>query len=179
MRKFLVLLPLLVLPVSALAQQTQTPSIEVFGGYSNLTANFSATNFILNGYNVSAQENRNSWFGGALDFSEHFGTDNGFKVNTESISYGPVFSYRKSRVITPFAHGLLGAVRGGPEYLNISKSEIRFGAYVGGGLDVNVGHGLALRLIQADYMYTHFSDFRQNNLRLSAGLVLLLGKKKK
>jgi hypothetical protein len=151
----------------------------VFGGYSNLTANFSQTNFILNGYTVSAQENLNSWFGGAVDFSEHIGTDNRFKVNTESMMYGPVFSYRKSRVITPFAHGLLGAVRGGPEYLNISKSEYHFGAYAGGGLDLNVGHGLALRLIQADYLYTHFSNFRQNNLRLSAGIVLLLGTKKK
>ena len=45
MRKFLVLLPLLVLPVSALAQET--PQVEVFGGYSNLNANMNASSVNL------------------------------------------------------------------------------------------------------------------------------------
>ena len=176
MRKFLVLLPLLVLPVSALAQQE--PKVEVFGGYSNLTANLNASSFNMNGVNFSVAENLNSWFGGALDFSSHFGTENGLRINTLSMTYGPVFSYRKNKHIVPFGHGLLGAVRGGPDYLNISKPEIRFGVYVGGGVDVKVTPHIALRLIQADYLMTRFSSVRQDNIRLSAGIVLLLGKKK-
>ena len=176
MRRFLVLLPLLLLPLTALAQQA--PKVEVFGGYSNLTANLSGSNFNLQGVNFSVAENVNSWFGGALDFSSHFGTENGFKTNTESMTYGPVFSYRKIRHVVPFGHGLLGAVRGGPEYLNISKPETRFGAYAGGGVDVQVSPSLALRLFQADYLMTRFSKARQDNVRLSAGIVLRLGKKK-
>jgi opacity protein-like surface antigen len=176
MRKFLVLLPLLILPVSALAEDV--PKFEVFGGYSNFVANVNTSNFDMNGVNGSFQENLNSWFGGVLDISGHFGTDNGFKVNTESATYGPVFSYRRNKNLVPFAHAMLGAVRGSPEYLGISKSEERFGAYVGGGLDLKVAPNLALRLIQADYLMTHFSHTRQDNLRLSAGIVLTFGKKK-
>lgn len=177
MRKLLILLPLLILPVSALAQQT--PKVEVFGGYSNLTANLNRSSFNMNGVDFSVTENLNSWFGGALDFSSHFGTENGLKTNTQSASYGPVFSYRKNKHIVPFAHGLAGAVRGGPQYLNISKSETRFGVYVGGGVDVKVSPHVALRLFQADYLLTRFSSARQDNIRLSAGIVLLLGNKKK
>ncbi len=176
MRKFLVLLPLLVLPVSALAQET--PQVEVFGGYSNLNANMNASSVNLNGVNFSVAENLNSWFGGALDISSHFGTENGFRTNTQSLTYGPVFSYRKNKTIVPFGHAMLGAVRGGPEYLGISKPEERFGVYTGGGLDVKVTPHVALRVIQADYLMTRFSNARQDNIRLSAGIILLFGHKK-
>lgn len=177
MRKFLVLLPLLLLPVSAWADDI--PRYEVFAGYSNLAANVNNSSIDMNGVNGSFQENLNSWFGGALDISGHFGTENGFKVNTESAMYGPVFSYRKSKTITPFAHALLGAVRGSPDYLGISKSEERFGAYLGGGLDLKVGPGVSLRLIQVDYLLSRFSNSSQDNIRLSAGIVFTLGRKKK
>ena len=176
MRKFLVLLPLLILPVSALAQET--PQVEVFGGYSNLNANMNASSVNLNGVNFSVAENLNSWFGGALDISSHFGTENGFRTNTQSLTYGPVFSYRKNKTIVPFGHAMLGAVRGGPEYLGISKPEERFGVYTGGGLDVKVTPHVALRVIQADYLMTRFSNTRQDNMRLSAGIVLFVGNKK-
>ncbi len=175
MRKFLVLLPLMLLPFSTFAQQT--PTWVVFGGYSNLTANFNASNFYLNGVNLSVTENMNSWFGGVLDFSDHFGTDNGVNTDMQTLTYGPVFSYRKAKRVVPFGHGLLGVVRGGPGYLDISKPEYRFCAYAGGGLDVQVTRNVALRLIQADYLMTRFSNTRQDNVRLSAGIVLLLGKK--
>jgi hypothetical protein len=176
MRKALVFLPLLLLPVSAWAQQP-IPKVEVFGGYSNLTANLNGSSFNLNGFDVSVAENMNKWFGGALDVSSHYGTEAGFNINTQSFAYGPVFSYRKNPKIVPFGHALFGAVRGGPEYLNISKPEFRFGMYAGGGLDVKVANHLALRLIQADYLLTRFSGARQDNIRVSAGIVLLLGKK--
>jgi hypothetical protein len=70
-------------------------------------------------------------------------------------------------------------VRGSSEYLNISQPEERFGVYVGGGLDVKVAPNMSLRLIQADYLMTRFSNARQDNIRISAGLVLSFGGKKK
>src|SRR5271165_984384 len=112
MQKLLFVLPLWFLPVMALAQET--PKLEVLGGYSNLSANVNASSINMSGFDASVAENVNSWFGGALDLSAHFGTEGGKTVNTESFSYGPVFSYRKSKSVTPFAHILLGAVRGGP-----------------------------------------------------------------
>jgi hypothetical protein len=188
MRKLLILLPLLILPVSAFAQGT--PKVEVFGGYSNLISNFTNSSIDMNGVNLAVQENLNSWFGGVLDFSTHFGSENqsvtglsgttttSFRVNTQSVTYGPVFSYRKSHTVTPFGHAMVGAVRGGPDYLGISRGEVRFGVYAGGGLDVKVSPMISLRLIQADYLMTRFSGARQDNIRLSAGIVLRLGKKK-
>lgn len=176
MRKFLILLPLLVLPVSALAQQT--PLVEIFGGYSNLASNINVTSNDLNGVNFSVQQNLNSWFGGVLDFSTHFGKENGLKTNTQTVSYGPVFSYRRNKNIVPFAHVMVGAERGGTNYLNISKPEERLAILAGGGVDVNVTPRLALRLIQADYLMSRFSNTRQDNIRLSAGVVFYLGKKK-
>ena len=176
MRKLLVLLPLLIFPVSAWAQQT--PKVEVFGGYSNLEANFSGSQFNMSGFNIAATQNMNSWFGGTLDFSGHFGTENGVKTNTESLGYGPVFSYRKAKTVIPFGHAMIGVTRGGPEYLNISQAEFRFDALVGGGIDVKIASNLALRVVQADYLMTRFSGARQDNLRLSAGIVLLFGRKR-
>jgi hypothetical protein len=153
--------------------------VEVFGGYSNLIASANVANFDMNGVNFSATENLNSWFGGTMDFSGHFGTEAGLKVNTQSLTYGPVFSYRKTRNVVLFGRTLLGAVRGGRDYLGISKPEERFGVYAGGGFDVKVRPNLALRLFQADYLLTRFSGVRQDNFRLSAGIILLFGTKKK
>jgi hypothetical protein len=67
-------------------------------------------------------------------------------------------------------------VRGGPDYLSIFKPETRFDLYAGGGADVKVSPRVALRLLQADYLMTRFSRARQDNIRLSAGIILLLGK---
>ncbi len=177
MRKALIFLALLILPVSALAQQT--PKVEVFGGYSNLTPNIDVNNFSnnfnLSGFNVSVTENLNSWFGGVLDFSTHFGTEAAFKTNMQSVMYGPVFAYRKHPRIVPFAHGMAGVVRGGPEYLGISKAETEFGMIGGGGVDLKISSRVSLRLVQADYLLTRFSSTHQDNIRLSAGIVFRWG----
>jgi len=176
MRKLLVLLPLLIIPVSAWAQET--PKVELFGGYSNMYANINGSDFDMHGVSFAAQENLNSWFGGVLDFSTHFGTENGFHTNTQTVSYGPVFSYRKNKSIVPFAHAMVGAERGGSNYLNISQPETRLAVLAGGGLDIKVRPNLALRLVQVDYVMSKFSNSRQDNMRFSAGIVFYLGKKK-
>lgn len=179
MRKFLILLPLLLVPMSSRAQDV--PRFEIFGGYSNLLANANAStpNFDLNGVGVAAQENLNSWFGGVLDFSTHFGTENGQKTNIQTVSYGPVFTYRKAKIVVPFGHAMIGVARGGTNYLNISQPEERLAVLAGGGLDLKLMPNIALRLVQVDYIYTGFSNGRQDNLRFSAGFVFYLGKKKK
>ena len=43
-------------------------------------------------------------------FQHTFGTENGLKTNTQTVSYGPVFSYRKNKTFVPFAHAMVGAV---------------------------------------------------------------------
>ena len=47
-----------------------------------------------------------------------------------------------------------------------------FAMALGGGLDVRVSKRIDLRIIQADYAPTFFGSGRQNNIRLSVGIVL-------
>ena len=76
------------------------------------------------------QKNLNNWFGGVLDFSTHFGTRAGLNVNAQSIMYGPLVAYRKSKSVTPSVHFLLGAVRGSAGYDGISKPDTHFGIWL-------------------------------------------------
>jgi hypothetical protein len=43
---------------------------------------------------------------------------------------------------------------------------------MGGGLDLKVLPFISLRPIQIDYLLTHFNSKTQNQLRISAGIVL-------
>jgi len=161
----------LVLFFSVAAAAQQTPKVEVFGGYSHFIGDVNGTSFNLDGVHVSAAENVNSWLGGVLDFSTHFGTSAGINVNTQSIMYGPRFAYRKSKLVTPSAHALIGAVRGSAGFDGISMSNYRISFATGGAIDVRITDRIAFRVIQADYMLTRFLNLRQDNIRVSTGFV--------
>jgi hypothetical protein len=166
----------LFLSVPAMAQNA--PSVEFFGGYSHVIADMSNTSFSLDGTEVSMTQNLNNWFGGTLDFGTQYGSRNGFNVNMQQIMYGPVFAYRKSSAFTPFGHVLLGAVRGSQGFAGISQPAFKFGGAFGGGLDIRLNKRFSVRVIQADYLMSRFLGTRQNNLRVSAGIVLTFGKAK-
>jgi hypothetical protein len=159
----------LVLFFSVAATAQETPKIEIFGGYSHLFADLNHSSFNLNGVHVSAAENYNSWFGGVLDFSSHFGSTNGVNINAQSIMYGPRFAYRKSRFVTPSVHALFGAIRGSAGFDGISKANYRFNMGLGGEIDLRINDKVAFRLVQADYMPT--LNLRQDNIRVSTGFV--------
>lgn len=161
----------LVLFFSLAAAAQETPKLELFGGYSHLVADLNDTSFNLDGVHASAAENLNSWAGGVLDFSTHWGTSAGKNINAQSIMYGPRFAYRKSKLVTPSAHALFGAIRGSPGFDGISKSNFRFVLGVGGEIDIRISDKVAFRLVQADYMPTRFMNVRQDNIRFSTGLV--------
>ena len=165
----------LFLGVTAMAQNT--PKAEVYGGYSHLVADFSNTTFNLNGAEIAVTENVNRWFGGMLDISAQFGTRNGFNVNSEQYMYGPVFSYRKLSSFTPSAHVLLGAMRGSQGFAGISQPSTKFAAAPGVAVDIKLTDMVSIRAIQADYVMSRFLGTHQDNLRLSAGIVLTFGKK--
>lgn len=160
---------ILFVSIGAIAQQT--PRIEVFGGYSHFFADVGNSSSNLNGFHVSAAENLNSWFGGVLDFSTHYGTRAGINVNTQSIMYGPRFAYRRSNMVTPSAHALFGAVHGSEGLYGISMPDTHFGMALGGAVDVRVNDRIAFRVLQADYLMTRFLGLRQDNIRVSTGLV--------
>jgi hypothetical protein len=158
-----------------MAMAQDAPRVEVFGGYSHFVADLSNTSYHFNGGELAVTENINNWFGGTLDVGAQWGTQNGINVNTQQLLYGPRFTYRKSKSVTPFGHILLGAIRGSQGFSGISHSAFRFAAALGGGVDIKVSEKASIRPIQVEYLMSRFMNTNLNNLRLSAGLVLRFG----
>lgn len=181
MRRFLWLIPMvLLLSVPLRAQEAapaKVPQVEIFGGYAYALADFGNEDVNLNGWNFSLTENVNSWLGGTADFSGHYGQPSGVNVNAHLFLFGPTFTLRKSRSIAPFSHILLGGIRADRGFIGVSESVTKFAAAFGGGLDLRVHEKVAIRLFQADYFVTPFFGQRQDNLRVSGGIVFRLGKK--
>jgi opacity protein-like surface antigen len=177
MKRVIWILPaILLFCITSHAQET--PEWELYGGYSYLKANLNGPgpSFHLNGGSASATENFNNWFGGRVEFSAFSGTSAGTSVTAQTITYGPVFSYRKSQRFTPYAHAQVGAVHASQGYLGISQSAFKFAMTTGGGVDFNINQRAAIR-VQADYLLTRFLGLRQDNLQFSTGLVIRLGQK--
>ncbi|HET7214161.1 MAG TPA: hypothetical protein VFL79_11270 [Terriglobia bacterium] len=192
-KTFLLLVTLLIaLPQAVKAQQIQ--GIEFFGGYSYLQNNLSSTyspfylaptpfgsNFSLNGWQASITEKATDWvgltqeFGGSYGNKQLQGLDNHF--STFSILSGPRFYYPGLKGVTPFVHALFGYEQTTVELQgqNLKATGTSYAMAFGGGLDVKVSRGLAIRLLQVDYYRPQVFGSSQNNLRFSAGIVLRFG----
>jgi opacity protein-like surface antigen len=182
MRKFMGIIALVAaaaLPVRA----QKTPEVEIMGGYSYLRADMGGADLGIHGWRTSLTHNTHSWLGGTADISGYYtqvtpaSGPPDVNVNCYLFLFGPQFSYRKNPSFTPFTHVLLGAMRASQGYLGISQSKTDFAAAFGGGVDFKIHKHVALRVVQADYIYTSYLNQRQNNLRLSAGIVLRFGEK--
>jgi outer membrane protein OmpA-like peptidoglycan-associated protein/chitodextrinase len=106
---------------------------------------------------------------------------------------GPRLSFRHNTV-TPFIQALFGGVHASGVTLSGCSgigcsplpSENAFTMTAGGGLDISVTRHVAVRAFQAEYLMTRFADrsssagqtARQNDVRLSAGIVFRFGGKR-
>jgi len=92
---------------------------------------------------------------------------------------GPRVNFHTTHRFTPFAQGLFGIAHATGSLTPSSTTGLlasanAFAFEAGGGLDFTLTRSFSLRAIQADYFYTRFENGvnqRQNNLRLSAGLI--------
>lgn len=194
---------MLLAAVGVMAQDA--PKAELFGGYSysRVQAGSGLSGINLNGWNASITGNVNSWFGVTADFSGHYGSPSGTKVNRHSFLFGPRLTFRGHDKVNPFVHVLFGGVRGHRSITPAGPppplpqlppvSETAFGMVLGGGMDVKVGNNFAIRVVQADYLLTRFDQpsgifcitvpcpttiqGTQHNLRLSFGIVWRSGGK--
>ncbi len=171
MRKLLILVSLIfVLGVPVRAQDY--PKAEVFGGYQYVRLNPGGTN--CQGFGGSAAANLNDWFGVVGDFGycKVTGLPSGTSAHAINYLFGPRVTYRSRGPLTPFAHALFGgqhfAVTGG-------GTANAFAMALGAGADYKMTEHVALRLIQVDYLYTHFGGTRQNNARIEAGIIYRWG----
>jgi Outer membrane protein beta-barrel domain len=205
MRKLhMIFMALLALGLRAQAQET--PRAEVFTGYSFLSAQFplstdpaaGETRGSMNGWNFSAAVNANRWFGVVGGFGGYYNSPTQgdlFKPancvnctggvsatvhNIYTFTAGPQISMREEN-LTAFVHVLLGGAHTRADLVSnvtpsASISATTFALMVGGGVDIGFSPRFALR-IQPDYFKSSILDRRQNNVRVSAGIVFRFGHK--
>jgi outer membrane protein OmpA-like peptidoglycan-associated protein/opacity protein-like surface antigen len=111
--------------------------------------------------------------------------------NDFTYMFGPRFTYRNKSRVQPFAEINFGGNRlslscdSGTACAGTSYSKNSFAMTVGGGFDVVVNRKFAIRLIQAEYLYTRFgnncnlalcsNNNNQNSFRLKSGIVFRWG----
>jgi opacity protein-like surface antigen len=210
MRKYFVLVGLLFLIAgSALAQEF--PKVETSPGFMYIRTPVSF-NGVVGGNNVNVSQSFNCAGGGgtlAYNFTKllgiaadlggckYFGQtipapiSNNFSGSGFTFLFGPRLTFRSSSPFQPFAELNWGGMRisltcnnnsanlcpGNPSY-----SKTAFAMTVGGGFDVKLNKKVALRLVQAEYLYTRFGNDcaltvctfnnNQNSFRLKSGIVI-------
>jgi hypothetical protein len=194
----------------AAAQSTATgPTVpgshrlEAFGGYSyfHFNSGFSNTprlvtatsrNMGMNGWTIAGTYNVTNYFGATAEFSGQYAgdflganavfTNRPFRTHVHNFLFGPTLTYRKNTKITPFARILVGDSHGTilteGNASGVTRDALALAA--GGGVDYKIGHRLAVRLAQFDYIHTSFNfngvarglPTSQNHFRYSAGIVI-------
>jgi opacity protein-like surface antigen len=175
-------LGLLFLAVSISAAAQDYPKAEVFGSYSYFHSSFAGTGLNFNGTSSAITVNPSPWFGVTGDFGVYHRSDSGLSSNNLTYLFGPQFTYRANQHATPFFHILFGGSHLSSSFssggTSSSGSSNAFAMGFGGGLDAKVSPHIAIRVAQVDYLLTKFQDDqdnRQNNVRVSAGIVFRWG----
>ena len=198
-------------PVGAMQRWDESENsyskVEWFLGYSFWRAMpTSSSNRMgyLHGGSTSVAYNFNRYLGLVADFG---GYDNSkltligptgsqtFDSNGSaySFAFGPRISYRRYERFTPFVQALFGGAHassvkisgctGSPTCTPLG-SDTGFATFLGTGFDIKISRHVALRLLEADFLLTHFKDpFSNNgqgrgwqdNVRLSTGIVFRFG----
>ena len=171
--------------------EADIPRAQATVNYSFMRANAAPGNcgcFNLNGGSAEVAVRAYRNFSAVFDLTgEHAGTTSipGQSLSLLSYTGGPRFSYplqRRGRTrMIPFVQGLVGAVHGFdgqfPNSSGLSSSATNLAVLVGGGLDVEFSHRLAVRAGQIDYGLNQLpnnANNRENLLRVSVGVVLRL-----
>jgi hypothetical protein len=189
MQKFVVLIVFLgLLSLPLMAQK-----VEVFGGYqylrlNNVGGNNSGIDVNANGWDTSLTGYFNKFIGVTGDFSGSYatfnvpngdGTTSSISGHFYSYTGGPVVAFREGKV-NPFVHVLVGGAHAGfSPCTNCGQNG--FTTLFGGGVDLKVNKAIAVRLIQADWVYYHFGSGPANNggsygesdnVRIATGVVI-------
>jgi len=193
MRKLLFMTFLIACSTSlSLAQTVEAPKNEFFVGYSFHSADINTLTIDphrtgQNGVNLAYQRNINRHVGLKLDASAHFKRDSqqlgGGQFSSKRDQYyflgGVEFKAPGDSRVTPFAQALAGAslFRGFTTHTSPAGNVFTFddatsfAMAVGGGLDVRANDRIDIRIIQANYSPTFFGSGRQDNIRLSFGVI--------
>lgn len=167
----------------AAVASAQIPGGNVFFGYSyyntDLSSNVNRTS--ANGWEASVEGKVIPFLGIVADFDAHYGSQNFVSVcsfggvcsvsgnfTENNYLFGPRVSISVAK-LRPFAEAFVGAA-----HVNVNNgfgSDTSFAEAIGGGIDYKFFHLLAWRL-EGDYVGTHLLGARQNNARVSTGIVV-------
>jgi hypothetical protein len=168
------------LPLALGAQNSTSDSAskwDIFAGYSYLAPKATVGGFQYKSVNAGAIGSVAAYFTKNFGLQIEGDYHNEKNENTPNDDFsggsgGLIYRYPGTH-FTPFLH-----VLGGAESVGSTFQSNVWGPVVtaGGGLDYNIGHHFAIRLIQVDYQYTHenFAGSVTGNFnvaRLSAGIV--------
>jgi hypothetical protein len=176
LRKLTLAVAILMLGSTLANAQQSASKFDLFGGYSYFSGSTSGAGnrYSLNGWTAQGTYNLNHWLGATADFGGYYGSPFGLSGNNYSFLFGPTISVRTPR-FTPYMHALFGVDRLHQKLIGGSVTDSAFGMAVGGGVDIPVKGGLAIRAGQLDWLYSHHFSNGQNNLRVSTGLVYHFG----
>jgi opacity protein-like surface antigen len=148
------------------------PEGEVAGNYTYIRINPGGTD--CHGGGGSGAYSLNHYLGVVGEFSgcKVTGLPSGVSAHAFTYLFGPRLTYRAYGRLEPFGEVLLGGAHLGATG---GFSDNAFGMAIGGGADYKWKPNVAIRFIQADYLYTRFGGTNQNNFRLQAGIVYRFG----
>jgi opacity protein-like surface antigen len=152
----------------------------------------------MKGWDFGLQQNTNSWFGGVLDVSGSYDTNNLRVLSTGGVTValqttlraytlmaGPQFTSRRSSNFQPFARALFGGAfykeslnvvaNNVPLLSPIKQSDQSIALGGGGGVDLIFSRRVGLRLT-GDYIRSYVFGESQNNYRATAGFVFNLAR---
>jgi opacity protein-like surface antigen len=167
---------------AGLANAQVPTSGNVFFGYSYFNTDLSSIDRAnTNGWEASVEGKIIPWVGIVADFDSHYGSQNfaapcpaggpgctfNANINERDFLFGPRVSVSVGK-FRPFGEALFG---GAHVNANEAGSDTSFATAVGGGLDYKIIRPIAWRF-QGDYVQTRFFGAKQNNVRLSTGIVL-------
>jgi opacity protein-like surface antigen len=180
MRKLLIMLGFALL-ASSVAQAQEGRGMEVSGQYQYIRSypGGGAPAVGCQGAGGTFAINMNHWLGlvGDVGGCKVTGLPTGASAHSINYLFGPRFSYRNYGRLTPYAQVLFGGARDTASATGFpSASANSYAMTFGGGADFRLTPHLAFRAIQFEYLYTHFSGAKQNNLRIQSGLVYHFGK---
>jgi hypothetical protein len=176
-----IVLALLVLLMSV-AGFAQSGNVFLGYSYNRASTGWSGTGN-LNGWEASIEGKAAPFLGFVADVSTQYGTlqlpivhifggtgTTDSTTRVESFVFGPRVSVSVGK-FRPFASALVGPAHLHEDALEFSYGETCFADSIGGGVDYHLVSQLAWR-VQGDLLQTRFHGGRQDDVKISTGLVL-------
>jgi len=166
------------LAIAGSARAQENSKVEIAGNYTYIHINpggFSTVTIDCHGGGGSAAWSLNHYLGVVGEFSRCEWS--GANAHTFTYLFGPRLTYRAYGRLEPFGEVLLGGanIHGQTVGFSGSGTDSSFAMAIGGGADYKLKPSVAIRFIQADYLYTRLGGTNQNNFRLQVGVVFRFG----